>query len=74
MMIYHPLPPNTELSSTQFIAEMNRAIRSLPEFRTGMLVCFDSNGYWLEIFGVKNNHNDDLLSVALSLVLNNSSY
>lgn len=68
-MNYFPLPPNTKLSSIQFIAEMNKALQSLPEYKTGMVVCADDSGYWLEIFGAKDYENDDLLSVARNLVL-----
>jgi hypothetical protein len=48
---------------------MNKAIQSLPEYKVGMLVCADDSGYWLEISGVKNTENDDLLSIAHNLVL-----
>jgi hypothetical protein len=68
-MTYHQLPPNTKLSPRQFICEMNKALQSLPEFKSGMVVCSDDNGYWLEIFGVKDYENDDLLSVARNIVL-----
>ena len=68
-MKYYPLPPNTKLSPSQFIAEMNKALQSLPEYKTGMVVCVDDSGYWFEIHGLKNNDNDDLLSIARNLVL-----
>jgi hypothetical protein len=66
---YFPLPPITKLSPSQFIAEMNKALQSLPEYNSGMVVCADDSGYWLEIFGVKDYENNDLLSVARNLVL-----
>lgn len=68
-MSYHQLPPNTQLSPSQFIGEMNKALQSLPEFKSGMVVCSDDSGYWLEIFGVKDYENDDLLSLARNLVM-----
>ncbi len=68
-MSYQQLPPNSKLSPSLFIDEMNKAIKSLPEFKLGMEVCCDDSGYWLEIFGVKDYENDDLLSVARNLVL-----
>lgn len=68
-MSYQQLPPNTKLSPSQFIAEMNKALQSLPEYKTGMVVCADDNGYWLELFGVKDSENDDLLSIARNLTL-----
>ena len=68
-MSYHQLPPNTKLSPIQFIAEMNKALTFLPEYRTGMVICADDNGYWLELLGVRNTENDDLLSIALNLTL-----
>ena len=71
-MNYFPLPLNTKLSTSQFIAEMNKALQSLPEYKTGMVVCADDNGYWLELLDVRNTENDDLLSVARNLVLINS--
>ena len=68
-MSYQQLPPNTKLSPSQFIDEMNKALQSLPEYKSGMVVCADDGGYWLEIFGVKDCENGDLLSVARNLVL-----
>ncbi len=68
-MSYQQLPLNTKLSPSQFIAEMNKALQSLPEFKTGMVVCGDDNGYWLELLGDRNTENDDLLSIARNLVL-----
>jgi hypothetical protein len=68
-MSYHQLPPNTKLSPSQFIVEMNKALKSLPEYRTGMVICADDNGYWLELLGVRNTENDDLLSIARNLTL-----
>jgi hypothetical protein len=68
-MSYRQLSPNTKLSPSQFISEMNKALQSLPEFKSGMVVCSDDGGYWLEIFGLKDYENDDLLSVARNLVL-----
>lgn len=70
-MGYQQLPPNTKLSPSQFIAEMNKALQSLPEYKTGMVVCADDNGYWLELLGIRNTENNDLLSVARNLVLIN---
>jgi len=68
---YLTLPPGTKFSSSQFIAEMNKALQSLPEYKTGMVICADDNGYWIEILGIKNSENDDLLSIARNLVLVN---
>ncbi len=68
-MRYHPLPQNVKLSKSQFIAEMNKVLQSLPEYEAGMVVCFDESGYWLEVFGIKNNDNGDLLSIAHNLLL-----
>jgi hypothetical protein len=50
---------------------MNKALQSLPEYKTGMVVCGDDNGYWLELLGDRNTENDDLLSLARNLVLIN---
>lgn len=71
-MSYQQLPPNTKLTPSEFIVEMNKALQSLPEYKAGMVVCADDNGYWLEMLGVKKTENDDLLSVARNLVLINS--
>jgi hypothetical protein len=68
-MNYHQLPLNTTLSSIQFIDEMNKALQSLPEYEAGMVICADGNGYWLEMLGIRNYYNDDLLSIARDLVL-----
>ena len=53
------------------IIKMNKALQSLPECKTGMVICSDDSGYWLEILGVKNPENDDLMSIARNLVLIN---
>jgi hypothetical protein len=68
-MSYTPLPLNTNLSQQQFIEQMNLALRSLNSYKSGMEICFDSNGYWLEFNGVKDTENVDLLSAARLLVL-----
>ena len=34
-----------------------------------MVICADDNGYWLELLGVRNTENDDLLSIARNLTL-----
>ena len=49
----------------------NKALQSLPECKTGMVICSDDSGYWLEILGVKNSENDNLMSIARNLVLIN---
>lgn len=72
-MSYHQFPPNTKLSPGQFIAEMNKALQSLPEYKTGMVICADDNGYWLELLGVRSVEYSDLLSIARNLVLVNKN-
>lgn len=68
-MNYQQLPLNTTLSPSQFIDEMYKALQSLPEYEAGMVICADDNGYWLEILGIRNFVNNDLLSTARDLVL-----
>ena len=51
--------------------KLHTALQALPEYKTGMVVCADDNGYWLELLGVRNTDNDDLLSIARNLVLIN---
>jgi hypothetical protein len=68
-MSYQQHPANTNLSIKQFVEEMNKALQSLSEYKHGMVVCADSNGYWLERFGVKDTGNNDLLSISRNLVL-----
>jgi hypothetical protein len=53
-----------------FVEEMNLALQSLPNFQSGMLVCADDSGYWLEINGIKDSTNGDLLAISSRLVLN----
>lgn len=48
---------------------MNHAIRTFTFYRSGMVVCADQNGYWLEIDGVKDSENLDILSAARKIVL-----
>ena len=68
-MTYLPLPSNSKLSAKQFAIEMNLSLQSLPGYQSGMLVCADDSGYWLEINGVKDFNNGDLLALSRSLVL-----
>ncbi len=68
-MTYLPLPPNTSLSPSQFADEMNKAITTLSGYLPSMSVCYDENGYWLEIDGVNQVGQEDLLSSASKLVL-----
>jgi hypothetical protein len=68
-MTYVKFPPNTKMSNDFFISEMNKAITSLPFFQQGMVVCFDENGYWLELNGIRDSENLDMLSAAHKLVL-----
>lgn len=57
------------MSNDFFVSEMNKAITSLPFFQQGMVVCFDENGYWLELDGIRDSENLDMLSAAHKLVL-----
>ncbi len=68
-MSYNKLPVNTRLSEQRFIDEMNKAIQSLSGYQSGMEVIYDSNGYWLELNGVKVLDEVDLLAAARVLVL-----
>ncbi len=68
-MSYNKLPVNTRLSEQRFIEEMNKAIQSLSGYQSGMEVRCDSNGYWLELNGVKVLDEVDLLAAARVLVL-----
>lgn len=68
-MAYKKLPPQTVLSSEQFVDEMNKALTTLDFYQEGMVVCADENGYWLELKGVRDVDNLDLLSLAERLVL-----
>ena len=68
-MSYFPLPANTKLSNEQFIHEMNLALQSLSGFKNGMEIKCDSNGYWLELHGVKSIEDTDLMSAARNLVI-----
>jgi hypothetical protein len=68
-MSYNKLPLKTILASNKFIIEMNHAIRTFTFYRSGMVVCADQNGYWLEIDGVKDSENLDILSAARKIVL-----
>jgi hypothetical protein len=68
-MSYNQLPLNTRLSEYQFIAEMNKALQSLFGYKSGMEVRCDSNGYWLELNGVEQLDDNDLLAAARKLVL-----
>jgi len=68
-MTYLTLPPNTHLSPRQFTVEMNKALSTLSGYVSGMSVCCDENGYWLEFNGVKEAGQEDLLSLARKLVL-----
>lgn len=68
-MTYDKFPPNSIMSHDLFISEMNKALTSLPYYRKGMLVCADESGYWLEIDGMKDFENQDVLSAARKLVL-----
>lgn len=69
-MSYTPFPPNTLLSNSEFIGEMNKALKTLDDFRSGMVVCHDDNGYWLEENGEKSLDGCILLSAAEKMVLN----
>lgn len=68
-MSYNKLPSNTHLSEKVFIDEINKAIQSLSDYKNGMLVRCDTNGYWLETNGAKDLDNNDLLAAARALVL-----
>jgi hypothetical protein len=48
---------------------MNKALQSLFGYKSGMEVRCDSNGYWLELNGVKVLDDNDLLAAARKLVL-----
>ncbi len=69
-MSYFPLPVNTKLSNEQFIHEMNVALQSLSGYKSGMEIRCDSSGYWLELHGVINIEDSDLMAAARNLVLN----
>ncbi len=68
-MEYIPLPKGTQLSSSEFIGQMNLAIKDLPEYSTGMIVQTDGNGYWLERDGKLDRNHPGLLSAARKIVL-----
>ena len=68
-MTYNKVLPTTTLTHSQFIGEMNKALASLSYYRDGMAVCGDDSGYWLEIDGVKDVGNEDLLASARMLVV-----
>ena len=70
-MAYHPLPVGTQLSSDQFIDEMNKAIRDDDLFREGMVVIPEENGYILEYDGeiLEDIHSRGILSAARKKVL-----
>lgn len=67
-MTYVKFPPNTKMSNDFFVSEMNKAITALPFFQQGMVVCFDENDYWLELNGIRDSENLDMLSAAHKLV------
>lgn len=66
-MTYTQLPPNSILTPQEFISEMNKALKPLPFYKEGMVVCSDENGYWLEENGQRTNNS--ILSEASKLVL-----
>ena len=70
-MTYHPLPSGTHLSSEEFIDEMNKAIRDDDQFREGMVVMAEEDGYILDYHGeiLEDVHSRGILSSARQKVL-----
>jgi hypothetical protein len=68
-MPYIQLPSGTQLSNEKFISEMNLALKSLDGFHSGMVIRANLNGYWLEVDGVVDEDNRDLLAAARKIVL-----
>lgn len=72
-MSYNHLPIGTQLSPSQFMTEINRALRSLPNYEHGMVICADESGYWLEVNGERQTGNEDLVALSRNLVLSAKS-
>lgn len=70
-MTYQPLPFGTQLSSDQFIDEMNKAIRDDDLFMKGMIVIPEEGGYILEYDGeiLEDINSRGILSAARKKVL-----
>jgi hypothetical protein len=68
-MSYHPFTAHTLLTESEFIAQMNLAIRDDPNFVEGMQVKFNSSGYWLELDGKSVEDPDMILARAHNAVL-----
>ena len=70
-MTYQPLPFGTHLSTEEFIDEMNKAIRDDDQFREGMVVMAEEDGYILDYYGeiLEDAYSRGILSAARRKVI-----